>query len=126
LKSGEVDVVVGIISRKAYCHNPLISQKQPLSIRIFVWLIQKVALMVSLFNLKVRPLLDDQLMAILKLDIGIYNIGIKISKYILVNLQEYLSCGNNSFKSKSTMWMISDTLLATTPSPVFILEVLIN
>jgi hypothetical protein len=126
LKFGKVDDVVDTISRKAYWHNPLISQKQPLSIRIFVWLIQKVALMVSLSNLKVRPLLDDRLMAILKLDIGIYNIGIKISKYILVNLQESLSCGNNSFKSKSTMWMISDTLLATTPSPVFILEVLIN
>jgi hypothetical protein len=67
--------------------------------------------MVSL-NLEVRPLLDDRLMAILKLDIGIYNIGIKVSKCILVDLLEHLSCGNNSFRSKSTLWMISDTSLA--------------
>jgi hypothetical protein len=43
--------------------------------------------MVSL-NLEVRPLLDDRLMAILKLDNGIYNIGIKVSKCILVNILE--------------------------------------
>jgi hypothetical protein len=58
--------------------------------------------MVSLSNLKVRPLLDDRLMAILKLDIGIYNIGIKVSKCILVNLVEPSPCGNNSFWIKST------------------------
>jgi hypothetical protein len=41
----------------------------------FVRLIQEVALMASLSNPEVRPLLDDRLMAILKLDFGIYNIG---------------------------------------------------
>jgi hypothetical protein len=76
-------------------------------------------LMVSLSNPKVRPLLDDQLMANLKLDIGIHNIGIKVSKGILVNLLESLSCGNNSFGSKSTLWMISDTSLAIAPSFVY-------
>jgi hypothetical protein len=45
--------------------------------------------MVSLSNLKVRPLLDDRFMAILKLDVDIYNIGIKVSKCILVNLLEF-------------------------------------
>jgi hypothetical protein len=74
--------------------------------------------MVSL-NLEVRPLPDDRLMANLKLDIGIYNIGIKVSKCILVNLLEPLSCGNNSFKSKSIMWMISDTSLAIAPFFVY-------
>jgi hypothetical protein len=83
--------------------------------------------MVSFFNPEVQSLLDDRLMANLKLDIGIYNIGIKVSKCILVNLLEPLSCGNNSFKSKSTLWMISDTSLAIVPpSPLSILEVLIN
>jgi hypothetical protein len=56
---------------------------------------------------------------LLKLDIGIYNIGIKVSKCILVNLLESLSCGNNSFRSKSTLWMISDTLLAIAPLFVY-------
>jgi hypothetical protein len=84
-----------------------------------MWLIQEVALMVSLSTLKVRPLLDDRLMAILKLDIGIYNIGIKVSKCILVNLLESLTCGNNSFRSKSTLWMISNALLAIAPSFVY-------
>jgi hypothetical protein len=68
--------------------------------------------MVSLSNLWVWPLLDDRLMAILKLDIDIYNIGIKVSKCNLVNLLESLSCGNNSFRSKSTVWMISNTSLS--------------
>jgi hypothetical protein len=74
--------------------------------------------MVSL-NLKVQPLLDDRLMAILKLDIGIYNIGIKVSKCILVNFLESLACGNNSFRSKPTVRMISDTSLAIAPSFVY-------
>jgi hypothetical protein len=42
--------------------------------------------MVSLFNHEVQSLLDDRLMAILKLDIGIYNIGSKAAKCILVDL----------------------------------------
>jgi hypothetical protein len=75
--------------------------------------------MVSLSNLEVWPLLDDQLMAILKLDIGIYNTRIKVSKCILVNFLESLSCGNNSFWSKPTVWMISDTSLAIAPSFVY-------
>jgi hypothetical protein len=75
--------------------------------------------MVSFSTLKVRPLFDDRLMAILKLDIGSYNIGIKVSKCILVNLLESLSYGNNSFKSKSTLWMISETSLAIAPSFVY-------
>jgi hypothetical protein len=33
-KSGKVDVVVDTISQKTYCHHPLISQEQPLSIKI--------------------------------------------------------------------------------------------
>jgi hypothetical protein len=74
--------------------------------------------MVSL-NLEVRPLLDDRFMANLKLDIGIYNIGIKVSKCIQVNLLESLACGNNSFRSKSTLWMISDTSLAIAPFFVY-------
>jgi hypothetical protein len=45
-------------------------------------------------------------MAILKLDIGIHNIGIEVSKCILINLVELSSCGKNSFWSKSTSWMI--------------------
>jgi hypothetical protein len=81
--------------------------------------------MVSLSNLRVRPLLDDQLMAILKFDIGIYNIGIKVSKCNLVDLLEYLSCGNNFFRIKSTMWMIFHTS-SESPSSLSILEVLIN
>jgi hypothetical protein len=64
--------------------------------------------MVSL-NLEVRPLLDDRLMATLKLDIGIYNIGIKVSKCIIFNLVEPSSCVNNSFWSKPTLWMIFHT-----------------
>jgi hypothetical protein len=68
--------------------------------------------MVSL-NLEVRPLLDDQLKACYKLDIGIYNIKENIrrktSKCILANLLESLFRGNNSFRSKSTLWMIFDT-----------------
>jgi hypothetical protein len=67
-----------------------------------VWLILKVTPYGLSSNLKVRPLLDDRLMAILKLDIGIYNIVIKVSKCILVILLESLTCGNHSFRSKST------------------------
>jgi hypothetical protein len=74
--------------------------------------------MVSL-SLEVLPLLDDQLMAILKLDIGIHNIGIKVSKCFLVNLLESFSYGNSSIRSKSTLWMISDTSLAIAPSFVY-------
>jgi hypothetical protein len=59
------------------------------------------------------------LMTILKLDIGIYYIGTKVSKCNLVNFLESLSCGNNSFWSKPTVWMISDTLLAIAPSFVY-------
>jgi hypothetical protein len=79
--------VIDTISRKAYFHHPLISQEQPFSMRILCGLFKKLPLMVSL-NLEVRPLLDDRLMATLKLDIHIYNIGIKVSKCILVNLLE--------------------------------------
>jgi hypothetical protein len=82
-------------------------------------LILEVFLMISLSNLKVQPSLDDRLMAILKLDIGIYNIGIKVSKCTLVNLVELFPCGNNSFWIKSTLWMISDTSLAIAPSFVY-------
>jgi hypothetical protein len=110
--------VVDTISRKAYCHHPLISQEQPLSMRISCDLFKKLPLMVSL-SLEVLPLLDDRLMAILKLDIGIHNIGIKVSKCFLVNLLESFSCGNNSIRSKSTLWMVSDTLLATAPFFVY-------
>jgi hypothetical protein len=60
-------------------------------------LFKKLPLMVSLSNFKVRPLLDIRLMAILKVDFGIYNIGIKVSKCILVSLVEPSPCGNNSF-----------------------------
>jgi hypothetical protein len=34
--------VVDTISRKAYFHPPLISQEQPHSMRMFVWLVLKV------------------------------------------------------------------------------------
>jgi hypothetical protein len=68
--------------------------------------------MVSFYNPEVRPLLDDRLMAILKLEIGIYNIGIKVSKCTLINLVEPSPCGNHTFWIKSTLWMISDTSLA--------------
>jgi hypothetical protein len=81
--------------------------------------------MVSLSNLKVQPSLDDRSMVILKLDIAIYNIGIKVSKCILVNLLESLSCGNNSFRIKSTLRMIFHTS-SDSPSPLSILEFLIN
>jgi hypothetical protein len=104
--------VVDTISRKAYFHHPLISQEQPLSMRNLCSLFKKLPLL-FLFQ---WPLLDDRLMAILKLDIGIYNIGIKISKCILVNFLESLSCVNNSFWSKTTVWMISDISLAIAPS----------
>jgi hypothetical protein len=90
LEFGKVDVVVDTISWKAYFDHPLISQEQPLSMRILCDLFKKLPLIVSLPNLKVRPLLDDRLMAILKLDIGIYNIGIKVSKCILVNFSRIL------------------------------------
>jgi hypothetical protein len=110
--------VVDTISRKAYCHHPLISQEQPLSMRISCDLFKKLPLMVSL-SLEVLPLLDDRLMAILKLDIGIHNIGIKVSKCFLVNLLESFSYGNSSIRSKSTLWMISDTSLAIAPSFVY-------
>jgi hypothetical protein len=118
-KSGNVDGVIDTTSRKAYSHPPLISQEQPLSMRISCDLFKKLPFIVSLPNLKFQPLLDDRLIAILKLDIGIYNVGIKVSKCILVNLLESLSCDNNSFKSKSTLWMISNTLLAIAPSIVY-------
>jgi hypothetical protein len=85
----------------------------------FLWLIQEVAPYGLSSILKVWPLLDDRLMAILKLDIVIYNIGIKVSKCILVNLLESLTRGNNSFRSKSTLWMVSNTLLATAPFFVY-------
>ena len=42
-QSIKVAVVVDTISRKAYCHNLLNLQKQPLSIRIVVRLILEVA-----------------------------------------------------------------------------------
>jgi hypothetical protein len=84
-----------------------------------VQLIQEVAPYCLSSNLKVRPLLDDRLMAILNLDIGIYNIGIKVSKCVLVNFLESLSCGNNFFWSKPTLWMVSDTSLAIAPSFVY-------
>jgi hypothetical protein len=120
LKFGKVDVVIDTISRKAYFdHPPLISQEQPLSMRILCGLFKKLPLMVSLSNFKVRPLLDDRLMAIIKLDIGIYNIEIKVSKCTLVNLVESFPCGNNSFRINSTLWIISDTLLATASSFVY-------
>jgi hypothetical protein len=50
LKFGKVDAVVDTISRKAYCHHPLMSQEQPLSMRISYDLFKKLPLMVSLYN----------------------------------------------------------------------------
>jgi hypothetical protein len=111
--------VVDTISWKAYFDHPLISQEQLHSMRISCGLFKKLPLMVSLSNLKIWPLLDNRLMAILNLDIGIYNIGNKVSKCFLVNLLESFSYGNNSIISKSTLWMVSDTLLATAPFFVY-------
>jgi hypothetical protein len=65
--------------------------------------------MVSLSNLKIRPLLDDRLMAILKLDMGIYNIGIKVSKCILVDLLELFSMSTNLSGAHPPPWMILHT-----------------
>jgi hypothetical protein len=123
-KFGKVDVVVDTTNQKAYCHYPFMSHEQPLSMRFSCDLFKKLLLMVSL-NLEVRPLHDDRLMATLKLDIGIYNIGIKVSKCIIFNLVEPSSCVNNSFWSKPTLWMIFHTW-SVSPSPLSILEVLIN
>jgi hypothetical protein len=81
--------------------------------------------MVSLSNLKVRPLLDDRLMAILKLDIGIYNVGIKVSKCILVDLLELFSMSTNLSGAHPPLWMIFHTPSASRSS-LGILEVLIN
>jgi hypothetical protein len=58
-------------------------------------------------------------MANLKLDIGIYNIGIKVSKCILVNLLESLS--QQLLLDQTTMWMIFHTSSAS-PSPVLYLK----
>jgi hypothetical protein len=41
---GKVDVEVDTTSRKAYCHHPLISQEQPLSMRILCYLFLKLTL----------------------------------------------------------------------------------
>jgi hypothetical protein len=78
--------------------------------------IQEVAPSGLSFQSRSPILLDDRLMAILKHDIGIFNIRSKAAKCISVNLLELFSCGNNSFRSKSTLWMIADTLLAIAPS----------
>jgi hypothetical protein len=90
-----------------------------------VLLILEVNLMVSLSNLKVRPLLDDRLMAILKLDIGIYNIGIKVSKCILVDLLELFFMSTNLSGAHPPPWMIFHTSSASS-FPLSIPEVLIN
>jgi hypothetical protein len=64
-------------------------------------------------------------MAILKLDIGIYNLGIKVSKYILVNLVEPSPCGNNSLGSNSPVDDLLKLHWLPLP-PLSILEVLFN
>jgi hypothetical protein len=90
-----------------------------------VLLILEVNLMVSLSNLKVRPLLDDRLMAILKLDIDIYNIGIKVSKCILVDLLELFSMSTNLSGGHPPPWMIFHTPSASRSS-LSILEFLMK
>jgi hypothetical protein len=86
----------------------------------FLWLILKVTPYGLFPILKSDLCLTPNLRLVISLIlVSRMNIRNTTSKCILANLLESLSYGNNSFRIKSTLWMISNTSLAIAPLFVY-------